>query len=138
MTYLGLDLGDKSLGVAISLSGVIANNHTTIRFGYQDFSYAIKELKKIADQNQIQVIVLGFPKHMNNDVGEKGALTIKFKELMEKELTQEIVLWDERLSTKTALRMLSDSNKKYDKQRQLKDEVAAQVILQNYLDSRRN
>lgn len=93
MTYLGLDLGDKSLGVAISLSGVIANNHTTIRFGYQDFSYAIKELKKIADQNQIQVIVLGFPKHMNNDVGEKGALTIKFKELMEKELTQEIVLW---------------------------------------------
>ncbi|WP_162146791.1 Holliday junction resolvase RuvX [Acholeplasma granularum] len=138
MKYLGLDLGDKTLGVALSESGIIASNLTTIRFGYKDFTFAINELIKIIDTYKINIVVLGLPKHMNNDLGERGQMMIDFKEQLLSKIDVEVILWDERLSTKSALKMLSDQNKKYDKQRKLKDEVAAQVILQNYLDSRRS
>lgn len=136
MKYLGLDLGEKSLGVAISESGIIASNLLTIRFGSKDFLYAAKALEKVIKEYKIDVLVLGLPKHMNNDLGEKGQMVLDFKTLIESMMTIKVELIDERLSTKSALRMLSDSNKKYEKQRALKDEVAAQVILQNYLDGK--
>ena len=137
MKYLGLDLGEKTLGVALSESGIIAHNLTTIRFKPLDYSDAVNQLKPLVDQYKITQIVLGLPKHMNNDVGIKGQTSIAFKRLIEENLNVNVILWDERLSTKSALKILSDKNKKYDKQRQLKDEVAAQVILQNYLDAKR-
>jgi putative Holliday junction resolvase len=133
--YLGLDLGEKTLGVALSESGVIASNLTTIRFKPMDFSYALDELIKLINQYKVDVVVLGLPKHMNNDIGEKGKMAQDFKVLIESKVSIKVILWDERLSTKSALRYLSDNNKKYDKQRALKDEMAAQIILQNYLDS---
>ncbi len=137
MKYLGLDLGEKTLGVALSESGIIAHNLTTIRFKPLDYSDAVNQLKLLVDQYKITQIVLGLPKHMNNDIGIKGQTSIEFKRLIEGKLNVDVILWDERLSTKSALKILSDKNKKYDKQRQLKDEVAAQVILQNYLDAKR-
>lgn len=137
MKYLGLDLGEKTLGVALSESGIIAHNLTTIRFKPLDYSDAVNQLKVLVDQYKITQIVLGLPKHMNNDIGIKGQTSIEFKRLIEEKLNVDVILWDERLSTKSALKILSDKNKKYDKQRQLKDEVAAQVILQNYLDAKR-
>lgn len=136
MKYLGLDLGEKTLGVALSESGIIAHNLTTIRFKPLDYSDAVNQLKVLVDQYKITQIVLGLPKHMNNDIGIKGQTSIEFKRLIEEKLNVDVILWDERLSTKSALKILSDKNKKYDKQRQLKDEVAAQVILQNYLDAK--
>ncbi|WIF87943.2 Holliday junction resolvase RuvX [Acholeplasma laidlawii] len=138
MKYFGLDLGEKSLGVAISESGIIASNLTTIRFKSEDYEDAVEQLLKLINQYKIDCVVLGLPKHMNNDIGLKGQMAIDFKTLLESKSSIQVILWDERLSTKTALRILSDSNKKYDKQRNLKDEVAAQVILQNYLNSRGN
>lgn len=138
MKYFGLDLGEKSLGVAISESGIIASNLTTIRFKSEDYEDAVEQLLKLLNQYKIDCVVLGLPKHMNNDIGLKGQMAIDFKTLLASKSNVQVILWDERLSTKTALRMLSDSNKKYDKQRNLKDEVAAQVILQNYLNSRGN
>lgn len=138
MKYFGLDLGEKSLGVAISESGIIASNLTTIRFKSEDYEDAVEKLLKLINQYKIDCVVLGLPKHMNNDIGLKGQMAIDFKTLLESKSSIQVILWDERLSTKTALRILSDSNKKYDKQRNLKDEVAAQVILQNYLNSRGN
>ena len=135
MKYFGLDLGERTLGIAISESGIIAQNLTTIRFKPLDFEDALNQLLILANQYKIDVLVIGFPKHMNNDVGEKALMVIRFKEMLESVSSIKVIAWDERLSTKTALRILSDSNKKYDKQRALKDEVAAQVILQNYLDS---
>jgi len=137
MKYLGLDLGEKTLGVALSESGIIAHNLTTIRFKPLDYSDAVNQLKPLVDQYKITQIVLGLPKHMNNDIGIKGQTSIEFKRLIEEKLNVDVILWDERLSTKSALKILSDKNKKYGKQRQLKDEVAAQVILQNYLDAKR-
>jgi len=138
LKYFGLDLGEKSLGVAISESGIIASNLTTIRFKSEDYEDAVEQLLKLINQYKIDCVVLGLPKHMNNDIGLKGQMAIDFKTLLESKSSIQVILWDERLSTKTALRILSDSNKKYDKQRNLKDEVAAQVILQNYLNSRGN
>lgn len=138
MKYFGLDLGEKSLGVAISESGIIASNLTTIRFKSEDYEDAVEQLLKLLNQYKIDCVVLGLPKHMNNDIGLKGQMAINFKTLLASKSNVQVILWDERLSTKTALRILSDSNKKYDKQRNLKDEVAAQVILQNYLNSRGN
>ena len=135
MKYLGLDLGEKTLGVAISESGIIAQNLTTIRFRPMDFNDALQQLLKIIFDRKIDIVVIGLPKHMNNDLGEKAQMSLNFKAMIEQNSPVKVISWDERLSTKTALRMLSDSNKKYDKQRQLVDEVAAQVILQNYLDS---
>jgi len=137
MKYLGLDLGEKTLGVALSESGIIAHNLTTIRFKPLDYQSAVDQLKAIIKQYKITHIVLGLPKHMNNDIGIKGQTSIEFKSLIESKFDVEVILWDERLSTKSALKILSDKNKKYNKQRQLKDEVAAQVILQNYLDAKR-
>lgn len=138
MKYLGLDLGEKTLGIALSESGIIASNLTTIRFKSEDYTDAVNQLIPLIQKYQINCIVLGLPKHMNNDLGIKGQSSIDFKALIESKIDIQVVLWDERLSTKSALKILSLSNKKYDKQRQLKDEVAAQVILQNYLDSRGN
>jgi len=138
LKYLGLDLGEKTLGIALSESGIIASNLTTIRFKSEDYSDAVNQLIPLIQKYQINCIVLGLPKHMNNDLGIKGQSSIDFKALIESKIDIQVILWDERLSTKSALRILSLSNKKYDKQRQLKDEVAAQVILQNYLDSRGN
>lgn len=136
MKYLGLDLGEKTLGVALSESGIIASDLTTIRFKEKDFEDAAVQLIKLVDQYKIDTLVIGLPKHMNNDLGEKGQMVLDFKALVLTKKQIEIITWDERLSTKSALRILSDSNKKYDKQRALKDQVAAQVILQNYLDSK--
>ena len=137
MKYFGLDLGEKTLGIAISESGIIAHNLTTIRFKSEDYESAALELIKLIDAYKINIIVLGLPKHMNNDIGIKGQTSIDFKALLLSKIDIEVVLWDERLSTKSALKILSDSQKKHKKQKALKDEVAAQVILQNYLDSRR-
>ncbi len=138
MKYLGLDLGEKTLGIALSESGIIASNLTTIRFKSEEYEDAVNQLIPLIQKYKIDCIVLGLPKHMNNDLGIKGQSSIDFKALIESKIDIKVVLWDERLSTKSALKILSLSNKKYDKQRQLKDEVAAQVILQNYLDSRGN
>lgn len=136
MKYLGLDLGEKTLGIALSESGIIASDLTTIRFKEKDFEDASNQLIKLIEQYKIDTIVIGLPKHMNNDLGEKGQMVLDFNELLKSKNEINIITWDERLSTKSALRILSDSNKKYDKQRALKDQVAAQVILQNYLDSK--
>ncbi|CCV64269.1 Putative Holliday junction resolvase [Alteracholeplasma palmae J233] len=132
--YLGLDLGTKTLGVAISETGIIASNLTTLRFLEDDYDDAITQLISLINERKIDVIVLGYPKHMNNDIGVRGKISEEFKEKLVSRHPIEVVLWDERLSTKTALRMLSDNKKKKEKQRALKDEMAAAVILQGYLD----
>lgn len=133
-TYLGLDLGTKTLGMAISQTGIIANNLATIRFEEHDYEQALEQLSAVIISYGIHTVVLGYPKHMNNDVGEKGKMAEDFKAMIEEKHPIEVILWDERLSTKSALRALSDQNKKGKKQKALKDEVAAVFILQNYLD----
>ncbi|MBS2126287.1 Holliday junction resolvase RuvX ['Fragaria x ananassa' phyllody phytoplasma] len=135
ISYLGLDLGEKTLGIALSQTGVIAQNFTTLLFPTYQYQQLILPLQKIITEYQVKIIVLGYPKHMNNDIGIKAKLSITFKKILEKTFRDvEVVLWDERLSTLQALSILRQNNKKKTKIKQLKDGVAATIILQNYLD----
>ncbi|MFA5692026.1 MAG: Holliday junction resolvase RuvX [Acholeplasmataceae bacterium] len=135
MKYLGIDLGLKTLGLAISESGIIAQSLTTIRFNNSDFLDALNQLLDIIDKYKIDIVVLGLPKHMNNDLGDIANHVLDFKDKLLLKRQIKVITWDERLSTRSALKSLSDQKKKYKKQKALKDEMAAQIILQNYLDS---
>ena len=117
MRYLGLDLGTKTLGISISdKTGIIATSLTTIRHD-DDFNYLTKELKKIIEEREVDVLVLGLPKNMNGTIGERGETTIKFKEKLEKELNKKVILEDERLTTRIAENILikSDISRKKEK-----------------------
>ncbi len=133
--YLGIDLGSKTLGLSISESGIIASSLETLRFKENDYEEAAKLIAEIIKKHQIQIVVLGLPKHMNNDIGIRGKISETFKTQIEAITSGvEIVLWDERLSTKTALRVMIQGSERRKSQKQKKDELAAVVILQNYLD----
>jgi putative holliday junction resolvase len=132
--YLGLDLGSKTLGVAISESGVIATNLETYRFKENNYIDAALYTQKLINDLKIDVVVLGLPKHMNNDLGVRGKISEDFKELILSKVNVEVILWDERLSTKSALNFMIKGSDSINKKKQKKDELAAAIILQNYLD----
>lgn len=134
MKYLGLDLGEVSLGIARSDSGIIATTVGTYTFRRENYSDAIKYITHYINQENIDVVVLGLPKHMHNEVGIKGELSIWFKDEILKHSTCEVVLWDERLTTKQATYTLKQAGLSKEKRKAKKDELAAQLILQNYLD----
>ncbi|GFZ75221.1 putative pre-16S rRNA nuclease [Hydrangea phyllody phytoplasma] len=132
---LGLDLGEKTLGIALSQTGIIAQNLKTIIFATHKYDRLIAPLQEIISRYQIKTIVLGYPKHMNNDIGIKAKISSDFKKTLENKFEQvKVILWDERLSTVQAIQMLKTNNKKKGKILQMKDEIAATIILQNYLD----
>lgn len=133
-TYMGLDLGSKSLGLAISRSGLIANSYDTRYFKDDDYNQAVEIMIEILKNENVDVLVVGLPKHMNNDLGIRGEISIQFKEKLQSKLNLEIILWDERTSTKAAIKSLIKSGASRKKQKQKKDEIAAVIILQNYLD----
>ncbi len=133
--YLGLDLGSKTLGISISTSGIIASNLETYRFTEDNYEEAVNYLLTLIEKHQITHVVLGLPRHMNNDLGIRGEISVSFKESLEEKSNVEVILWDERLSTKQALDTLIKGSVRRDKQKKLKDELAATIILQNYLNS---
>ena len=102
MRYLGLDLGSRTLGIAISdNTGLIATSFKVIRHN-EEYNKLIVEIKKIVEEEGIDEIVLGFPKNMNNTIGPKGELSLNFKEKLEKKLKIKVHLQDERLTTMEA------------------------------------
>ena len=136
MRVLGLDLGSKPCGVAISdVMGLIARAVETIRFEEDDYEAALASVMKHVKENQIHTVVLGLPRHMNGDVGIRGEISIAFKEMLEKEGLQ-VVLWDERLTTAAAQRILIAADVSRKKRKQVIDQMAAEQILQSYLDSK--
>ena len=87
MRYLGLDLGTRTLGISISdITGTIASAYKTIHFKEDDYDSLIPELKEIINEYNIGKIILGFPKNMNNTVGDRGLTTLAFKEKLEENL----------------------------------------------------
>ncbi|AGL90216.1 Putative holliday junction resolvase [Candidatus Phytoplasma australiense] len=132
---MGLDLGEKTLGIALSETGIIAQKLKTLFFPVNQYKQLIKPLKEIIDYYKIKTIILGYPKHMNNDIGIKAQISIKFKEILETNFPLvKVILWDERLSTVQSIKILRQNNKKKKKIKTLKDVIAATIILQNYLD----
>lgn len=137
MRYLGLDLGSKTLGMAISdPTGLIASSYKIIRHN-EDYSQLIDEISTIITQENIDEIVLGLPKHMNNDIGEKGQLSIWFQKELEAKTHLPVHLEDERLTTRQAESLLIHNDTSRKKRKQVIDAVAATIILQSYLDRKR-
>ena len=134
---MGLDIGDKTIGVAVSdLMGMTAQGVTTIkRIGKKKDIEAIKEIIK---ERQVNKIVSGLPKNMNGTIGPQGEKVQKFCELIKEETGLEISFWDERLSTVAAERSLIEGDVSRQKRKKVIDMLAAVIILQGYLDSRGN
>lgn len=133
MRYLGLDLGKKTLGLAISdRTGLIASFYKSIRYENED--KLILELKDIIKREKIDILVLGLPKNMDNSEGFRAMETLEFKEKLEQEIDKDIVLQDERLSTRMAENVLIDADLSRKKRKKIIDGVSAVVILQAYLD----
>ena len=136
MRIMALDLGTRTIGVAVSdVTGLIANGIETVRrtSPERDFS----RLEQLVAQWEIGEIVLGYPKNMNGTIGERAKVSEQFaEELKERFPGIFVVLWDERLSTVAAERVLIDADLQRKKRRKVIDMMAAVVILQNYLDSR--
>ena len=131
--YLGLDLGTKTVGIAYSSSGIIASALHTFRFEEHRYELAVKHIQSLIEEYRITDVIIGLPKHMNNDEGERA----KHSEWFKNELKHvDITLWDERLSTKSAMQAMRAMGASNKQKKEHKDTLAAVVILQNYLDSK--
>lgn len=135
---IGLDLGSKTCGVSISDSSrFIARALTTIRFESDDYDDCFDQILELLEKEKVKEVVLGLPKHMNGDIGERGQLSIDFANELEKEgITCH--LWDERLTTVGAERLLISGDVSRKKRKKIIDQMAAVEILQSYLDRQRN
>lgn len=137
MKYLGLDLGSRTLGLAISDAlGMFARAYDTLRFENDDYDYAINETINICKKEGINEIVLGNPKHMNGDEGIRSQISYDFKKKIEEKSDIKVHLLDERLTTVRVDKAMIMGNMSRQRRHQKKDEMAAVVILQDFLDSK--
>jgi len=135
MRYLGLDLGTKTLGISLSdVTLTIASSLKTINFKNEDYDTLLPQIKNIITEYDVTKIILGLPKNMNNSIGERALKTIAFKEKLENYLKCEVILQDERLSSVEANNYLLESDMSRKKRKQKIDSIAANIILQAYLD----
>ncbi len=135
MRYLGLDLGTRTLGISISDTTLtIASTLKTIRFSDSDYDSLIEPLKKIIDEYNISKIVLGYPKNMNNTIGDRCKTTLEFKEKLVELVNVEVVLQDERRTTIEATNYMLEADISRKKRKKKIDSLAANIILQTYLD----
>ena len=135
MRYLGLDLGTRTLGISMSdITHTIATSYKTLRFDEGDYDSLIEPLNQIIIDYNIEKIVLGLPKNMNNSIGERALTTLAFKDKLEHELNIEVIMQDERLSTVEATNYMIQADMSRKKRKKKVDALAANIILQTYLD----
>ena len=135
MRILGLDLGSRTLGIAISDAlGIIASGVETYRFEDERYDLALNRVVEMVKEKKVDKIVLGYPKHMNGDIGDKAKLCEEFKKKIEETINIEVILVDERWTTKLAENRLLQADISRKKRKQVIDKMAAVVILQSYLD----
>ena len=139
MKYLGLDLGTRTLGVSISdTTKTIATAYGTIHFDEKDYDEAISKLSTIMEKEPIEKIILGFPKNMNGTVGPRALETLEFKKQLEDNFDTPVEMQDERLSTKEASGYMIAADISRKKRKKKIDSLAANIILQTYLDKRKD
>lgn len=130
---LGLDLGSKTIGVAISDPlGWTAQGITTIRRKGKEND--LIEIEKICKEYSVKKIVVGLPKNMNGTIGEAGEKAQEFSQLIKDKLGLQIEFWDERLTTVAAHRAMLEADLSRNKRKKIVDKIAATYILQGYLD----
>lgn len=137
MRVLGLDYGSKTVGVAISDPlGLTAQGVETIwRKQENKLRQTLARIEELVKEYQVTQIVLGFPKNMNNTIGERAEKSLEFKEHLERRTGLPVIMWDERLTTVEANRTLMETGVRRENRKQYLDELAAVFILQGYLDS---
>jgi len=135
MRIMALDLGTKTIGVAVSdATAMIARGVETIR--RKGIKNDFARLEEIITQEEVDTIVVGYPKNMNGSIGERAQVSEAFVETIKESYPKmKVVLWDERLSTVAAEKILISADMRREKRKKIIDMMAAVVILQNYLDS---
>ncbi|QDH20045.1 Holliday junction resolvase RuvX [Saccharibacillus brassicae] len=134
MKLLGLDYGDRRIGVAVSdVFGWTAQGIEVVQ-RREDDSH-LRRIAELAELHEIGEVVVGLPKNMNGTIGPRGELCIEFAESLRERLGLPVHLWDERLTTVSAERTLLEADVSRKKRKQVVDKIAAGLILQNYLDS---
>lgn len=136
MRILGLDYGTKTVGVAVSDGlGITAQGIETIeRKEENKLRKTCARIEELIQEYGVTAIVLGYPKHMNNTLGERAAKTVEFQSMLERRTGLPVILWDERLSTVSSERVLMESGVRRENRKAVIDKIAAVFILQNYLD----
>ena len=137
MRILGVDYGDHYVGLALSdPTELIASPLTTIyREDEANLKATVRQIRAITEQEGVRQIILGYPKNMNNTVGPRAEKSEAFKRRLERDLYQvEVLLWDERLSTRAAEIPLMESRMNREQRKKVVDKMAAALILQSYLD----
>ena len=139
MRYLGIDLGRKTIGLAMSdQTCTIASPFKTIFFDNEDYLSTIDEIKQITKEYEIQKIILGLPKNMNNTLGERAQITMQYKKMLEDNLNISVILFDERLTSVISNSILIEADMSRKKRKKKVDSIAAQIILQDYLNKEKN
>ncbi|MEL7597515.1 MAG: Holliday junction resolvase RuvX [Clostridiaceae bacterium] len=134
MRILSLDVGDRTIGVAVSDPlGFTAQGLTTIR--RKNIDYDIQELSKICTEYSVETIVCGLPKNMNGTIGVQGEKVLQFCEIIKQNIQIPLKMWDERLTTAAAHRAMLEADLSRAKRKKIVDKMAAVYILQGYLDS---
>lgn len=135
MRYLGIDLGSKTIGLAMSDPTLtIASSFKTIFFSNEDYMSTINEIKEIVTEYKIDKIILGLPKNMDNTLGERALITLEYKKLLEDNISIEVELFDERLTSVISNSILIEADMSRKKRKKKVDSIAAQIILQDYLN----
>ena len=140
MRVMGLDYGSKTIGVAISDPlGLTAQGIEIIRREEENqLRKSLRRIEELIKEYQVEEIVLGFPKNMNNTIGERAEKSLQLKETLERRCKLPVIMWDERLTTVEANRTLMESKVRRENRSKYVDMIAAVFILQGYLDSKAN
>ncbi len=136
MRILGLDYGSVTVGVAVSDAMLVTAQPIEVikRERETKLRRTLARIDEIIAEYGVDKIVLGYPKNMNNTLGERVKRTEEFKEKLEKRTGLEVVLWDERLTTVSAMEVLKEGNVRRENRKSFVDKMAAALILQGYLD----
>lgn len=140
MRIMGLDYGSKTIGVAVSdPMRLTAQGLEIIRREEENkLRKSLRRIEELAKEYQVEEIVLGFPKNMNNTIGERAEKSLQLKETLERRLGLPVIMWDERLTTVEADRTLIEAGVRRENRKKYVDMIAAVFILQGYLDAKAN
>lgn len=136
MRIMGLDFGSKTVGVAISDPlGITAQGIEIVRRQSENkLRKTLARIEQLIEEYQVERIVLGYPKNMNNTLGDRAEKTEEFAEMLKRRTGLEVILWDERLSTVEAHRTMMDAGVRREERDKYVDKIAATIILQGYLN----
>ncbi|SDM82362.1 putative holliday junction resolvase [Psychrobacillus sp. OK028] len=135
MRIMGLDVGSRTVGVAISDAlGWTAQGIETIKINEENLEFGLERIDELVKEHVVTEFVVGFPKNMNNSIGPRAEASEQYAKLLTDKYHFPVTLWDERLTTMAAERMLIDADVSRKKRKQVIDKMAAVMILQGYLD----